>query len=54
VWINCKLFYEKYLRHDNIDLVFFSKQQHDTIVYDSRVDENSTLHRITNNVIFCG
>lgn len=46
------IFYENYLASDHIDLVVFSKQQHDTIVYDSRLDENKLLHRVTNNGIF--
>ena len=48
----CRLFYEKYLLPDNIDLVIFSKSQQDSIVYDSRLDDEGVLHRITNNVIF--
>jgi hypothetical protein len=40
------------LPNDNIDLVVFSKSQHDTIVYDSRLDGYGNIHRITNNVIF--
>ena len=46
------LFYDKYLRSDNIDLVVFSKTQDDGIVYDSRLDQHQNLHRLTNNVIF--
>jgi hypothetical protein len=49
----CVLFYEKYLLpNDNIDLFVFSKSQQDTIVYDSRLDGQGHIHRITNNVIF--
>ncbi|CAB3977899.1 Hypothetical predicted protein [Paramuricea clavata] len=45
--------YEKYLKSDGIDLVVFSKQQADSIVYDSRLDGGDCqIHRITNNVIF--
>ena len=44
--------YERYLKPDGIDLVVFSKNQADTIVYDSRLDGNQRIHRITNNVIF--
>ena len=47
-----QLVYEKYLKPDCIDLVVFSKTQSDTIVYDSRLDANQQVHRITNNVIF--
>ncbi|CAB3985445.1 DNA polymerase, partial [Paramuricea clavata] len=48
----CHLFYENYLRADNIDLVIFSKSRHDSIVYDSRLDASGNIHRITENVIF--
>ncbi|CAB3977264.1 DNA polymerase [Paramuricea clavata] len=44
--------YERYLKPDGIDLVVFSKQQADSIVYDSRLDTNQNLHRVTNEVIF--
>ncbi|CAB3980304.1 DNA polymerase [Paramuricea clavata] len=44
--------YEKYLKSDGIDLVVFSKQQADSIVYDSRLDADQHLHRVTNDVIF--
>ncbi|CAB3978337.1 DNA polymerase [Paramuricea clavata] len=44
--------YERYLKQDGIDLVVFSKQQADSIVYDSRLDANECLHRVTNDVIF--
>ena len=46
------IFYEKYLAVENIDLVVFSKTAGDGIVYDSRLDENQNLFRLTNNVIF--
>jgi hypothetical protein len=46
------LFYEKHLKSFEIDLVVFSKLQYDTIVYDSRLNSNNQLERITNNVIF--
>ncbi|CAB3984018.1 DNA polymerase [Paramuricea clavata] len=48
----CHLFYENYLRADNIDLVIFSKARHDSIVYDSRLDASGNIHHITENVIF--
>jgi hypothetical protein len=48
----CHLFYENYLRSDNIDLVVFSKTKYDSIVYDSRLNDRGDIHRITNNVIF--
>ncbi|CAB4013528.1 Hypothetical predicted protein [Paramuricea clavata] len=44
--------YEKYLKPDGLDLVVFSKNQADSIVYDSRLHDNQRLHRITNDVIF--
>ena len=47
-----RLVYENYLKPDGVDLVVFSKAKSDTIVYDSRLDANQYLHRITNNVIF--
>jgi hypothetical protein len=43
----CRLFYEKYLLPDHIDLVVFSKSQHDNIVYDSQVNADGVLYRIT-------
>ena len=46
------LFYENYLRPLGLDLVVFSKKQSDSIVYDSRLDEDKKLHRVTNDVIF--
>jgi hypothetical protein len=46
------LAYENILSSRDVDLVVFSKQAGDTIVYDSRLDDSGLLHRITNNVIF--
>ena len=46
------LFYANYLKPKGIDLVVFSKSQADSSVYDSRLDSNQQLHRITNDVIF--
>ena len=48
------LFYENYLKPMGIDLVVFSKAQADSIVYDSRLDENGELHRITKVLFFFG
>jgi hypothetical protein len=45
-------FHKNYLSKNNIDLVVFSKQYFDTIVYNSRVDENNRLMHLTNDVIF--
>ena len=44
--------YENILSPHDVDLVVFSKQAQDTIVYDSRLDASGLLHLITNNVIF--
>jgi hypothetical protein len=46
--------YENILSPHGVDLVVFSKQAQDTIVYDSRLDDSGVVHRITNNVIFYG
>ena len=45
-------FYEILLRPCGIDLVVFSKQQNDTIVYDSRLDAVGNLSRINVRVIY--
>jgi hypothetical protein len=46
------LAYDNILSPQGVDLVVFSKQAHDTIVYDSRLDDSGLINRITNNVIF--
>jgi hypothetical protein len=45
-------FYEILLCPDGIDLVVFSKQQNDTIVYDSRLDAVGNLSRINVRVMY--
>lgn len=45
-------FYENYLRTKQIDLVVFSKEHYDSIIYDSRLDKNDELSRLTDNVIY--
>ena len=45
-------FYEILLCPDGIDLVVFSKQQNDTIVYDSRLDAVGNLSRINARVMY--
>ena len=44
--------YEGFLSSQNIDLVVFSKNNNDNIVYDSRTDNTDIIHRSNARVIF--
>ena len=46
------IYYETLLKPENIDLCVFSKKQSDTVVYDSRCDENGILTHVNEKVIY--